>query len=162
MLIKKSGKCWIIYHGCVTVLVCFNLLPFPLCAIHFTFQTNIKNSFYSGIPSNIHTSILTHICDQKIKNSKLITVIGTIQQICFTCVFIIQSHRWWHQMCSLKAGVENREGGLRRPPERECWLIYQKGCDWTISKIRVRADHSGGAVIPDWTNQSHSHTLQLF
>lgn len=87
-------------------------------------------------------------------------MIGTIQQICFTCVFIIQSHRWWHQMCSLKAEVENREGGLRWPPERECWLIYQKGCDLTISKIRVGADHRGGVAIPDWTNHSRSHTQE--
>lgn len=87
-------------------------------------------------------------------------MIGTIQQICFTCVFNIQSNRWWHQMCSLKAEVENREGGLRWPPERECWLIYQKGCDLTISKIRVGADHRGGVAIPDWTNHSRSHTQE--
>lgn len=50
--------------------------------------------------------------------------------------------------------------GLRWPPERECWLIYQKGCDLTISKIRVGADHRGGVAIPDWTNHSRSHTQE--
>lgn len=53
----------------MTLHVCVYRLPFPQCAIHYTFQTSVQNkTLHSGIPSNITQAhpLFTHICDQKI------------------------------------------------------------------------------------------------
>jgi len=63
-------------------------------------------------------------------------------------------------MCSLKAGVGNREGGSTVASRKGVQTYLPKGYDLTNSKIRVGADHRGVVAIPDWTNHSHSHTQE--
>ncbi len=139
-----------------------------VCAWLFTFSTvchplHISNkcpnkTLYSGTPSNTsHKHIHTH------------SYLWSKKKPASWSQWLVQSNRSPSPVSSLYSHTgddtrcvhwrrgEDQGRGLRCPPERECWHIYWKGGDLTISKIREGADHRGGVAIPDWTNHPHSH-----
>ncbi len=134
-------------------------LRFPQCAIHFTFQTSVQIKHFileHHLTHHTSTSILTHICDQKKKQQADHSDWYNPTDLLHLCLHYTVTQMMTPRCVHWRRG-EDQGRGLRCPPERECWHIYWKGGDLTISKIREGADHRGGVAIPDWTNHPHSH-----